>query len=219
MAANSNFCTLNSNAQISTGTFSHGNTLFQHTSNAWRSSIGTFAPTSGKWYWEALQSADESGNGFPVGIYDLKDGKFASNQEADYPSQATSTFGETHVAYTYHTSTRSSYRTNGTEASFNDITPGAAGDVWQCALDLDNGKVFFGKNNSWDNSGNPATGTNPAASSLSVSSAGWTPITCSYNSGNSETYIQNFGQDSSFAGGKSTGSANAADGNGYGDFY
>ena len=30
MAANANFCTLNANAQISTGTFSHGNTLFSH---------------------------------------------------------------------------------------------------------------------------------------------------------------------------------------------
>ena len=219
MAANANFCTLNANAQISTGTFSHGNTLFQHTSNAWRSSIGTFALTSGKWYWEALQTADESGNGFPIGIYDLKDNRFASNQEAAYPSQSNSTYGEAHVAYTYHTSTRSSYRTNGTETSFEDITPGAAGDVWQCAFDADNGKLYFGKNNSWDNSGNPATGTNPTATSLSISPGGWTPITCSYNSTNSESYIQNFGQDSSFAAQKSTGTAAAADGNGYGDFY
>ncbi len=220
MGANSNFCILNNAAQTSTGNFFNGGLLFKHTSNAWRSSIGTFAVSSGKWYWEAHQSADESGNGFPIGVYDLQDGKFNSAQEANYPGQATSTYGESHVVYSYATSTRAGYRTNGSQTSFTDLTPGAAGDVWQCALDLDNGKLFLGKNNTWDNSANPATGTNPISSTITTSSkGGWTPITCSYNSGNSEFYTQNFGQDSSFAGGKSTGTAAAADGNGFGDFY
>ena len=220
MGGNSNFCTLNPNAQINSGTFSTGLVLFKHTASAWRTSIGTFAVSTGKWYWEACQPADKSGNGFPVGAYDLSDGKFASAQEADYPGQAISTFGTSYSIYSYGSSTRSAYRYNGAETNFQDLGTGAAGDVWQCALDLDNGKIFFGKNNTWDNSANPATGTNPISSTITTTSqGGWTPITCSYSSPGSEVYIQNFGQDSVFGGNKSTGSANAADGNGFGDFY
>ena len=34
------------------------------------------------------------------------------------------------------------------------------------ALDLDNSKVYFGKNGTWFNSGDPAAGTNPAFSDV-----------------------------------------------------
>ena len=160
MAGNSNFCTLNPNAQVSSGTFSTGAILFKHTANSWKTSIGTFAVSTGKWYWEACQPSDRSGNGFPVGVYDLSDGKFADQQDANYPGQATSTYGVGYAAYSYTTSTRSGYYHNGTETAFTDLGTGTTGDIWQCALDLDNGKLFFGKNNTWDNSANPATGTN-----------------------------------------------------------
>jgi hypothetical protein len=40
------------------------------------------------------------------------------------------------------------------------------GDVIGVALDLDNGKVFFSKNGTWQGSSDPAAGTNPAVSGL-----------------------------------------------------
>ena len=127
MGANSNFCILNNAAQTSTGNFFNGGLLFKHTSNAWRSSIGTFAVSSGKWYWEAHQSADESGNGFPIGVYDLSDGKFNSAQEANYPGQAISTYGNSYAIYSYGSSTRSAYQHNGVETNFTNLGTGAAG--------------------------------------------------------------------------------------------
>lgn len=199
---------------------STGGLLFKHTASAWRTSMGTFAVSSGKWYWEACQPADKSGNGFPIGVYDLSAGKFNSAQEANYPGQAISTYGTSYAIYSYGSSTRSAYQHNGTETNFTDLGTGAAGDIWQCALDLDNGKLFFGKNNTWDNSANPATGTNPVSSTITTTSkGGWTPITCSYSSPGSEVYIQNFGQDSFFGSNKATGTAQSADANGFGDFY
>lgn len=42
-------------------------------------------------------------------------------------------------------------------------------DTVMVALDLDNGKLWFGKNGNWNASGNPATGTNPAFTGLSGS--------------------------------------------------
>ena len=42
-----------------------------------------------------------------------------------------------------------------------------AGDVIGCAVDLVNGKIYWSKNGSWFNSGDPAAGTNPAFTGLS----------------------------------------------------
>ena len=56
--------------QPNSGVFSEGDLLFTHTASAWRSTLGTFGMTTGKWYWEAYQYEDLGGNGFPCGIYD-----------------------------------------------------------------------------------------------------------------------------------------------------
>jgi len=41
------------------------------------------------------------------------------------------------------------------------------GDIVGVALDLDNGEIYFAKNNTWQNSSNPVTRTNPAYTSIS----------------------------------------------------
>ena len=212
MASSGNFCTLNPLTQPNAGTFKDGNLYFIHTASAWRTTAGTHGMTSGKWYWEAYQISNLSGNGFPVGIYDMDSGKFVSNQASDYLGQATSTYGNQYSAYT-NSGTYAEKRNNGSNTNMT-LSIGAGGDVWQCALDIDNGKIWFGKNNSWDNSGNPATGSN--ASFTSVPTTTWVPVTCSYSNSNSEDYPQNFGQDSTFAG-RITAGGNA-DENGFGDF-
>jgi hypothetical protein len=43
----------------------------------------------------------------------------------------------------------------------------AADDVIGCALDLDNGKIWWSKNGVWQASGDPAAGTNAAFTSIS----------------------------------------------------
>ena len=42
-------------------------------------------------------------------------------------------------------------------------------DTGQCAFDADNGKIYWGKNNTWFDSGNPETGANPAFSGIDMS--------------------------------------------------
>ena len=213
MAGNANFCTLNPLTQVNSGTFSEGNLFFTHTANAWRTTAGTMGMKTGKWYWEAYQHNDVSGNGFPQGIYDMDSGKFVSNQCSDYPGQSNSSFGTAYASYT-NTGTYAKWYHNGSNGDLSSLSAGSSGDKWQMAFDADNGKLYIGKNGSWDNSGNPASGTNPKWTSIPSST--WVPITCSWNTGNSEDYPQNFGQDSTFAGRISAGGN--ADGNGYGDF-
>jgi hypothetical protein len=212
MASSGNFCTLNPLAQPNAGTYSEGNLLFTHTASAWRTSFGTHGMRTGKWYWEAYQYEDiTTGNGFPIGIYDQDSGQQAA-QAAQYPGQSNSSYGTGYIAYS-NTGTYATKRNNGSETNMT-IDDGDAGDVWQCAFDADNGKIWFGKNNTWDNSANPALGSNE--SYASIPSSTWVPITCSYSDSSSENYPQNFGQDSTFAGRISAGGN--ADSNGFGDF-
>ena len=212
MASSGNFCTLNPLTQPNSGTFSEGNLLFTHTAGAWRTTAGTMCMTTGKWYWEAYQYEDLSGNGFPCGIYDMDSGKFVSNQASTYLGQSTSTYGAVYVCYT-NTGSNAQKRHNGVESTLS-FAAGASGDVWQCAFDADAGKIWFGKNNTWDNSANPALGSNESYSSIPSST--WVPVTCSYDDDNSENYPQNFGQDDTFFG-RITAQGNTDD-NGHGVF-
>ena len=100
----------------------------------------------------------------------------------------------------------------------------ASGDILQIAVDGATGKVWFGRNGTYFKSpstddsgttGDPAAGTNEIGT---VTNTDGKPLFIVVG-GNSATVHVNFGADSSFAGQKTSGSANAADGNGNGDFY
>lgn len=54
---------------------------------------------------------------------------------------------------------------NGSNTAYG--TAQAVNDVLMVALDMDNGKVWMGKNGTWFNSGDPAAGTNAAFTGLS----------------------------------------------------
>jgi len=90
----------------------------------------------------------------------------------------------------------------------------ATDDIVQIAYDASSGKIWYGKNNTWNGSGDPANGTN-AAQTLSGGGS-MVPLVSGYNG---DRFVVNFGQDSSFAGNKTSGSAAAQDANEVGDFY
>ena len=104
-------------------------------------------------------------------------------------------------------------QTAGNRASFGDAWE--AGDIIQMAVDATNInsiKVWFGNNNVWQNSGDPAAGGGIAATitngeQIMAMSAGY--------SGTGEL-VFNFGQEGTFAGEKTAGGN--ADANGYGNF-
>ena len=96
----------------------------------------------------------------------------------------------------------------GTVTTYSTYT---IGDVIGCALDLDNNKIYFSKNGTWQGSSDPAAGTNPTATDVT---GAWFPA-CTADT--SQSVIINFGQDSSFAGDE-TAQGNT-DGNNNGDFY
>ena len=182
-------------------TFSEGNlkTTADNTS-VYTNTGGTFQLTQGKWYWEA-KNGGTGYTSFPtacsIGIHDLAAG-FNGTAGTDTLVRG--------------------YNADGTKNS-NDSTSSygnsfVSGDIIMVALDLDNGKIWFGKNGTWQNSGSPTGGTNAAFTDLlSVSATGWSPWTQGYrgSSGVNVVFEWNFGNPPY--------SANSyADANGYGNF-
>ena len=174
-----------------------------------RSSIAL--PQSGKWYWE-------------VGVVALgyinQVGISTSEKHVDNTADGQAD----HIAWGFGTwmtdnnSGNSKYQVNvGGSGGDNWVAQPASGDVLGIAYDADNGKLWFARNGTYQNTSgtaNPATGADPRASSLTGKE--WFPLFAGYPDG-SPNYIMNFGQDSSFAGNE-TAQGNT-DGNGIGDFY
>lgn len=188
-----NWCTMSSLYYDLTTRLTEG--ALKHSGNSDRKSTGTLGFSSGKFYYEHVRL---SGTG---------DGEFGVVRlEADLPS---GNFGDNTDSVSIWLQT-GAVRYNGsfpaTIGGFSD------GDILNIAMDVDAGKVWFGKNNTWHNSGNPAAGTNATVSGLAAGT--WTASMKQYRVG-----CFNFGQDSSFAGNKTSGSASASDDNGFGDFY
>ena len=147
------------------------------TSASHQSTLTTTAVYSGKWYYEhtATAMSGAPSEGYYVGV-----------QPASGAGSLTEHLGDNADSFAY-TDTGQKCNNN-TFASYGDTF--AAGDVIGVALDLDNGKIFFSKNGTWQNSGDPANGGNAAYTSLSTTT-GYIPAFSVYNTGTAKL---NFGQ-------------------------
>lgn len=133
---------------------------------------GTFSASSGKWYWEVTVTSGGVGT---VGA--LVDGA----AETYYPGY-TSSDG---ISYP---SGGGVYRGGAPIQTYNSFT---TNDVIGVALDLDNGKIFFSKNGTWQGSSDPAAGTNPAAST-GIAGKTWN-VANGNNSASAAGHAFNFG--------------------------
>ena len=172
--------------------------------------LGTMGVTSGKWYWEVRMINMRYSTPAP--------GISAGSASA---TQATTTGGPRNLLY--YAGNSSNFLRDFDSTIWGTVTEVetglagfSAGDKMMIALDVDNKKVWYGKNGSWFNSGNPATGANPQQS--------WTgtgfsinPSIQEYDSSSSSSSCANFGQDGTFAG-TETAQGNSDD-TGYGNFY
>jgi hypothetical protein len=199
-----NFATLNPTYKTynANPTFSEGNLTVAPNVANYQNAISTIGVSSGKWYAEIYcNGTPNSANYFGIGN-DTEINALASvNNLVGY---TTGGFGIQMYADDKRTNNSN---TTGYSSAF------ASGDIMNIAMDLDNGKVWFGKNGTYFSSGDPAAGTNEAFSGLSGT---FYVILTMYNAGFTSAIV-NFGQDSSFAGNE-TAQGNQ-DGNGKGDFY
>ena len=132
--------------------------------------LASIGMSSGKWYWEQVQTAGTIGS--VAGIAQDNAGL------STYIGGNANSWGYHPSGLTYTNATSSSY---GNTWTTNDIIG--------VAFDADNGKLYFSKNGTFQNSGNPVTGTNPAYSSLTT-----TPYFPAFQTNSATTSSINFGQ-------------------------
>ena len=143
-----NYCTLNpltttgGNSGTSSAVLSNGNLTTTNPSTAgFNTETGTIVVQSGKWYYEFV--AGVSGSNILAGWCDPR--------EVNYNDAV----GNTGRSYGYYSTgnVRNSNSNTGFGSSYG------AGDVIGCAIDIDNQKIYWSKNGTWQNSADPAAGT------------------------------------------------------------
>ncbi len=199
-----NFATLNVLASTtSQNEFQYGNLEHYGTSN-WTGAVTTLGVSSGKYYAEVKVTDRDN---FSVGIVTLS-GTAINNINTNNNGKVGKYVDSWGIE---GSGSNLSKGNNGSASSYGSAFTN--NDIAMIALDVgtgSNGAVYFGKNGTWFDSGNPATGSNPAFSSLSFSDA------VGFMSGLETGRVQwNFGQ--GYFGTTQVASANA-DANGHGIF-
>jgi len=168
-----NFCILDCNQALVPYRIRYAGTSFWGgTSNA-TGAMGTQMMKNGKWYFEVKTTNDNTqSNGTTIGI--VKNGTDASRAwrtegANGIPGNISSSNGCEGISYQAQTSTPNILDAGG-GGTVNYGVQASANDIIMCAFDLDNGKIWFGKNGTWFNApstsnvGNPATGANAGLS-------------------------------------------------------
>jgi len=127
----------------------NGNTTLTTDSGSdWGTLLSTIGASSGKYYCEAKLQA--LGSYARPGICDMS---------VDQQNSSTQWYlGETSSSaqYSYNSATGNLY-TNAGDSSYGDSF--TTGDIIGIAMDLDNSKLYFSKNGTWQNSGVPTSGS------------------------------------------------------------
>jgi hypothetical protein len=140
------------------GTFANGNTTVTTTSAEYGYNTGTLGASSGKFYWEMKLIQPVSGTNYvAVGIA----GRHPYNAEGlGYRADA--------VAYQGYDGQK---RVNGSTSSYGNTW--TTNDIIGIAMDLDNSKLYFSKNGTWQDSGDPTSGAT-GTGAISITAVGST---------------------------------------------
>ena len=184
-----NFCTLNPLKHNTT--LSEGNLKCVTGTGTSQVATSTFAPNAGKWYWEVKVDTKTA---LMIGVADVD----ASLANSDWAASGGYYYYNTGV--TYNNNSSSSYGD-----SWDDD------DIIGVALDLDNNKIYFSKNGTWQNSGDPESGATGTGAAFTLTGQ-YFPALSNGSSHSGATAQINFGNP------PYANSSSQSDANGYGDF-
>ena len=136
------------NALIPSTTLTQGNLSISAGSSVNRTAFSTIAVSQGKWYFEMKPSASFG----MIGITDISQAVYSN-----YPGQVSRGYGYNYNGQKYN---------NGSSSSFGATF--GSGDIVGCAVDLDNNKIYFSKNGTWQNSGDPTSGATGTGSAFDL---------------------------------------------------
>jgi len=231
-----NFCIVNNDTRQGNqyGTYNvnqqatHGGTVIVEPTGSFGQISATFGVGSGKWYWE-MKPVGMVGFSTAGQIYGITSpvnlGGSESRSEIRPGATTAVDTSAQYAIYPMYTDQSRSYRGDSDSSThWTSSDEGAANDViWRIALDLDNGKIWYGRNNVWlpdkdtDTASNPSTGSNARDTDLlgatRLVGGFYLPSFGMYNENSGHTMQTNFGGYSKISNSKSY-----SDGNGYGAF-
>lgn len=170
-ATAANYCVLNPLSFVNGSAPTDGNLKCSNAGSGVETVLnGTLGVSSGKFYWEA--KATGTLTNLQIGIQSaLVQTSSSTSTIRGYADSGVKRSGNTYTSY-------------GNSFTNNDII--------SIALDLDNGKIWFGKNGVWQASGDPVAGTNAAFTDVSGTV---TPWMTTYNTGaGTSNWEYTFGQ-------------------------
>ena len=151
-----NFCTINplsAGAINGAGTpLTNGNTRIADGDTNWRTALGTIGDDQGKYYWEV--KIDGSQTNWWLGILDAR-----QVVKGEY-KLTTKSRG-------YGVTSNGDKGNNNSEVSWATATI-AQNDIVSIAVDMDNGKIYFGHNGTWLESGDPTSGSTGTGSAYDI---------------------------------------------------
>ena len=178
------FCVNNVLSLSASGvTNANGNlSVTDNASNAWRDLFGTLGVSAGKWYWE--QKIDNFATGIDQHRIGICDAEYFNN------SATGSNFEDAGISRVYGYCKTGQKINAGSITSYGDSW--TTGDIIGIAMDLDNGKIYFSKNGTWQNSGDPTSGDTGTGSAFNLTTNyTYLPSTSTYYTDNRYSY--NFG--------------------------
>ena len=200
-----NFATINPLANyFNPAALSEGNTRVDFANDASTSYvISTIGVASGKWYCE-VKGVDIPGYG-EIGI--------ASRPRQNSGNEDKLTTNQYNYGYTANNGNVKNNSTSG--SSYGDSY--ADGDMIGIAMDLDNNKLYFSKNGTFQNSGDPTTGAT-GTGAFSIAAASSTHDKVYYFAGGSNKNNDTTRMDFNFGNPAFSISSSNADANGHGNF-
>jgi len=193
-----NFCTMNPLDQKVGGTYTFSEGNLQVEQDIIRGTLSNFGITAGKWYAEAKFVSTNS-DSCRIGIVGI------SSVDNDNP-------GKPATGYVYDQDGNKS--NNNTAASYGDTY--STGDIIGIAVDLTNLKIYFSKNGTFQDSGDPTSGSTGTGAAYTITAASGTPAGAYFfthcDNADKNKVFWNFGSPAFAI------SSGNADDNGYGNF-
>ena len=182
-----NYATLNSLNNVGTGanpTYSEGNLKVVSSADNYFGGSGNIGVTTGKWYLEVELDAESTSG---QGVIGMSTNIFEEARQNRHFGQLTS-----NPSVGYYGGNGNKVVDGATDSSYGDTY--AAGDIIGIAIDLDNNKIYFSKNGTFQNSGVPTSGsTGTGAISLTATDREWFLSLGDAGSSTTATYLVNFG--------------------------
>ena len=225
-----NFCVLNGHTHVGNqyGRYvqrhKEGNTQPDEPTGSFGGSWGTHSFSSGKWYWEAKSTLVSSVNMHTFGVASCKNCSGPEDEASGFHSAeaARGLYPDASTGIYPGAGGTTSYKGTTGSATNDNLGANSNGSIWQIAFDADNGKIWFGKNNTWQttiggttvSASDIAAGNNARYEDLNDDAEGpWMPVFGMYNANEGHHIDVNFGGYTA-----ATPSSGETDQNGYGNF-